>query len=207
MASQRPDGSETIRLTPTNPDPVASLEIWGATVTLGGVDYWVPPLDAARWLRILLAEDLDLEALFPGLAGPDVVAQVNLALARGDVDDVELVQAIKDLVEQVSGRKWWIALRLCRSVRASWERVGGQLARHGVHPAGMPLSWWLDAAYETCIDLIAASDPRKLTRFTQSLVLPPPGEDDREVDEVAQGNAFLALFRQQGGTMQGQGAV
>ncbi len=189
---------EKIRVAPTDPDPIASLDQWAIMVTFAGVDYEIPPLDAASWLKILLAESLDLEAIFPGLAGPRAVSEVNMALFEGRGTDVELVQAIKEAVEQATGRKWWIALRLCRTIRSFWERVGGELAAAGVTPFGVPLAWWIDAAYAVCFRLIRDTEPKQLTSFTQSLVTPPP-EEGKKVDEVANSQAFLAAMRQAGG--------
>lgn len=186
-----------IRLAPTNVDPVASLDTWPVNVDLGGKRFRIPALDAAQWLKILLAETLDLEDIFPGLAGPGVRLQINEMLIEGEISEKDLVDAIKEALEVASGRRWWITLRLCRVLRAFWEKVGGNLAAHGMHPAGVPLAHWLDGAYFVCVEAIAASQPKKLTEFTQMLTAPPP-EEARKVDDVAEGNAFLAAMRQAG---------
>jgi hypothetical protein len=154
-------------------------------------------LDAAEWLKILLAEDLSLEAIFPGLAGPAVVSEINMLMLEGLISDEDLIDAIKDAIEAVSGRRWWITLRLARTLRNFWERVGGELAAHGVTPFGVSLSYWLDGAYAICFRLIAETEPKRLTEFTQMLVSPPPDEA-RKIDDVAEGNAFLAAMRQAG---------
>lgn len=189
---------EKIRVVPTDPDPIASLDRWGVVVEFADQFYEIPALDAAAWLKILLAESLDLEAIFPGLLGPEVVAEVNMDLFEGRGTDAELVQTIKDAIEEVTGRRWWIALRLCRTIRSFWERVNGELASAGVTPFGVPLAWWLDAAYAVCFRLIRDTDPKQLTQFTQALVTPPP-EEGKKVDEVANSQAFLAAMRQAGG--------
>lgn len=197
MAKRGGDTTENIRLAPTNPDPLASLAVWPVKVSLGGKVFSIPALDAAAWLMILLAEEIDLEAIFPGMAGPEAVAEVNRMLLWNEATEEELAEAIQDALEAVSGRRWWIAMRLCRIMRNFWERAGGELAASGVTPFGVSLSWWLDAAYATCIRLIAANDPKKLGEFTQSLVMPPPSEG-RKVDEVANSQAFLVALRQSG---------
>jgi len=199
VASRRPAPSEPekIRVVPTNPDPVASLGVWAIHVTIGERSWRIPPLDAAEWLKILLAEDLSLEAIFPGLAGPAVVSEINMLMLEGLISDEDLIDAIKDAIEAVSGRRWWITLRLARTLRNFWERVGGELAAHGVTPFGVSLSYWLDGAYAICFRLIAETEPKRLTEFTQMLVSPPPDEA-RKIDDVAEGNAFLAAMRQAG---------
>ena len=189
---------EKIRVVPTNPDPIASLDRWGVVVEFAGVEYEIPPLDAAAWLKVLLPESLDLEDIFPGLAGPVAVAEVNMALFEGRGTDAELVDVIKAAVEEASGRRWWITLRLCRTIRSFWERVGGELAAAGVTPFGVPLAWWLDAAFAVCFRLIRDTEPKQLTQFTQALATPPP-EEGKKIDEVANSQAFLAAMRQAGG--------
>ena len=171
------------------------MRIWGATVVLGDREYKVPAMDAAGWLEILLADPMVFEDLFPATAGPVAVLEVNQALLLGQVDPEELEKAIKDLLEAVSGRCWWITLRLCYSLRQHWESVGGDLARHGVTPFGVPLSFWLDAAYTTMVRLILEGPkPKVAEEFTRTLTRPPASEG-RHFDEEANSLAFLAAMR------------
>lgn len=186
---------QVINLNPINPDPVASLRSWGADVTFGDRSFHVPGMDAAGWLELLLADPIDYEALFPGLAGPDAVFAVNHMIVAGHAGDADLEQAILDLIEAVSGRSWWIALRLCYSVRRNWESVGGEMARMGVYPWGMPLGYWLDGAYSTMIDLILKGPkPQQAADWSRALTQPPP-QESRNFDEVANTEAFLAALR------------
>lgn len=186
---------ERINLSATNPDPVASMRIWGADVAVGGQTYKVPAMDAAGWLEILLAETVVFEDLFPATAGPSVVLEVNQMMLAGRVRQEELEKAILDLLEAVSGRSWWVTLRLCFALRKNWESVGGELARNGVVPFGVPLSYWLDGAYTTMIQLILGGAKPKLAEdFTRALTTPPPSEG-RDFDEEANSLAFLAAMR------------
>lgn len=184
---------------PTNPDPLASLDSCELTVRFAGQAYRIPAMDANGWLRILLAEQVHLEHIFPGLAGTEAVAAVNWALVEGRGTEEELVKVIQEVIEVASGRKWWITMRLCRTMREFWDRAGAEMAASGVRPWGCPFSWWLDAAYATCFRLIQASDPKALTAFTQALTALPAGMAKQSVDDVAEGNAFLAAMRQAGG--------
>lgn len=186
---------ETVNLVPVNPDPVVSLRPWGARVAFGDRMFTVPAVDAAGWLELLLCEPVNFEALFPGLAGPQAVTDVNQMIVAGEASDADLEQAILDLVEAVSGRSWWVTLRLCFSVRRNWDAVGGELARLGVHAQGVPLGFWLDAAYATMIDLIMKGPkPKQAADFSRALTQPPP-QAAREFDEVANAHAFLAALR------------
>jgi hypothetical protein len=152
-------------------------------------------MDAAGWLELLLANPVDYEGLFPGLAGPQVVYEVNQKMINGLATEDDLGQAILDLVEAVSGRSWWITMRLCFSVRSNWESIGGEMARNGVHPWGMPLGYWLDAAYSTMIDLLLKGPKPKSAADWSRAVAAPPVTELRQLDEAANSDAFMAAFR------------
>lgn len=186
---------EKIRLHPTNPDPVASLDIYSVLVTVGSRSFRIPALPASEWLKVLLEEALDPEALFPGLCDPSVVVSVNQMMLDGEATGADLREAIWDALEAASGRRWFIAVKICAYARANWDVIGGELARHGVYPKQMSLSAWLDACYSTMLHLIGDADPKKLTPFTADVTRLPP-EEARKVDDEAEGNAFLAMMRQ-----------
>ena len=83
------EGSSTsVRVAPTNADPLASLRIWRITVDLGDRRFLIPKLPARDWLEILLEDDLNPEDLFPGLCGPDTVLEVNQLLVIQQPDNV-----------------------------------------------------------------------------------------------------------------------
>lgn len=184
-----------IQLLPTNPDPLASLDVYKVHVHLGDQRFVIPAIDAAGWLKILLDDPLNTEEIFPGLCGPADVVTVNQMMVSGLVSEEELTAAIYDVIEAASGRRWFIAVRLCGYARANWDRIGGELACHGVTPFKVSLSYWLDALYATMIRLIAEGNPKKLTQFTADLTRLPPSEA-RIIDDEAEGNAFLAMMRQ-----------
>jgi hypothetical protein len=186
---------EVIHLSKMSVDPVSSMRAWGAEVTFADRTFKVPAVDAAGWLELLLAEDVDYEAIFPGLAGPEVVFTVNQMMVEGDATEDDLRGAILDLIEAVSGRSWWITLRLCYSIRSNWESIGGEMARRGVYPWGMPLGYWLDAAYSTVIELMVnGPKPKTAADWSRAIVTPPPSEN-RSIDEEANAMAFMAALR------------
>lgn len=187
--------AQPIRIPATNAEPLASLRICRIQVSLAGRDWLIPALQAADWLEVLLAEELNPEALFPGLCGPDVELEVNRLMLSGDIDHEEMQRAILDVIEQASGRKWWFALRLCRFARTNWDRVGGVMAAHGVNPFGIPLAMWLDAAFNTSVDLwLNSGKPQEVTQFVDSLLQPPPGEAKESFDLDRNRAAFMAAM-------------
>lgn len=198
MPAARSREPERIYLSPSNPDPLASLRLWSVVVELGGKEFTVPSLPAARWLEILMAptSELNPEDWFPGFAGPQAVMDVNNMLIDGVISQDEVVAVIWDVLEAMSGRRWWITLRLCASARAHWEWLGGELALAGVSPFDMPLGFWLDGVYAAMVKGIAerASKPQLVADWTRMLTA-PPAQSRREFDEKANADAFLAALR------------
>lgn len=187
----------------TNPDPLASLRIAPIEVAFAGRDYTIPAHPAAVWLEVLLAQQVNLEAVFPGLAGLDAQLEVNLALADGKAAQDDLEQVIYEVLEVACGRRWWTALRLCGSLRAHWEWVGGAMSRNGLTPFNVPLAFWLDGAYATMIHEMAsaaadAEDLDKIAAWTRALTTPPVTAVRAEADDTMDRDAFLALARQHG---------
>ena len=199
MPPRRPSESgsgegQSVRVSPTDVDPLASLRISKVAVDLADRRFLIPALEAAAWLEILLDEELDPESLFPGLCGPEVIIEVNDLLITEEITMKQMQEAIFDVIEAASGRKWWITLRLCASVRANWDRIGGELASRGVTPFGISLSYWLDGAYATILRMLAESDVRQVGRFTAQLVQPPPGLAKESFNRDRAAEAFKAAM-------------
>jgi hypothetical protein len=192
-ASRDAEGG-SVRISPTDVDPLASLGLSKVAVELAGRRWLIPAVDASVWLRILLAEDLDVEEIFPGLCGPDVIVEVNQLIIEGSITMAEMQDTMFDVIEAASGRRWWITLRLCRTLRSTWDRVGGELASRGVTPFGVSLSYWLDGAYATFLRLLADGDPKNAGRFAQQLVQPPPGLAKANFDQDAAAASFRAAM-------------
>lgn len=176
-------GSTTVRVVPTDADPLASLRISRIAVDLGGHRFIVPALPAREWLEVLLEEDINPEDVFPGFCDPDDIVTVNQMIIDGSVTMEQMTEAIYGVIEQASGRRWWVTLRLCRTIRAGWDRVGGRLASHGVTPFDVSLSYWLDGAYDAILGIIMEADPKAVGSFTQRLVAPPPGMAKAVLDQ------------------------
>lgn len=183
-----------MRISPTDVDPLASLGLSKVAVELAGRTWLIPAVDASVWLKILLAEDLDPEEIFPGLCGPDVIVEVNRLIIDGEITMAQMQEALFDIIEAASGRRWWVTLRLCRTLRTTWDRVGGELAANGVTPFGVSLSYWLDGAYATFLRLLIDGDPKNAGRFAQQLVSPPPGLARAAFNQRAAADSFRAAM-------------
>lgn len=177
-------------LTSSGADPLASLRLFPVEVTLGGYVFEVPALPAIDWLEVLLAEPLDAERIFPGLAGEDVVDQVDRLLVDEVITFDELMDTALDVITAGSGRPWWFTVRLCATSRAAWDRIGGPVS--GVDITVRPLGAWLDCAYWAILESI---DPRKAGEVSGQLMMPPAGWLP-EFDEDAESAAFMAMMAQ-----------
>jgi hypothetical protein len=184
--------STTVRVSPTDADPLAALRISRIAVDLGDRRFIIPALPARDWLEVLLDEDLNPEEIFPGFCGTDDIIAVNQMLLDGEVTMDQMTEAIYSVLEQATGRRWWVAIRLCRTIRAGWDRIGGRLASHGVTPFDVPLAYWLDGAYDAVLGLIMEADPKGLGSFTQKLTAPPPGMAKALFDRTRANEAFRA---------------
>lgn len=186
---------QTIRVASTEAEPLASLRSYRIQVDIGTYSWVIPAHDATAWLEVLLADDLDVERLFPGLCGWDVVAEVNFLLAEQAFTVEQLSDAVCDVITAASGRNWWITLRLCRFLRVHWDRVGGELAASGINPDGMPLGRWLDAAYGALLRVLQASNPEQLGELSTKLTQPPPGRSKETFNLEASRAAFRAAMQ------------
>lgn len=173
-----------------NRDPVQSLQPWSVLVTLNGRDVNIPALSAATWLSVLMAEDLQLDDLFPGLLEGDEADWVEEQLLSGQLDLGELQDTILDILENVSARRWWIALRLVHVAKQSWSHLGAEMLMRGVDASRMSLAAWLDVLMLVAMRNI---EPEQLQMFTMRLEAMPVGEESEPEEMEMSAGAFLAL--------------
>jgi hypothetical protein len=164
-------------------DPVWSLKPWPVVVTVGGRDYEFPAATAADWLSVLMVEQIDLDDVVRYMAqdGEDL-------LYREDVG-AELYDTILEVIDQVSGRPWWQAMRLISVATANWNVVGAEMLYRGVLPDQMSLSGWLDVLL---IVILRLMDPKDVTMFTLQLENPPV-----QVIEGTQVEEEMSMSREQ----------
>jgi hypothetical protein len=179
--------SSNIRISHVVTDPTWSLRLWPLDVHIGNVAGTIPALPAADWLVVLMATDLGIWDIVPGMC-PDLEDDLDEALIQGDVNVSDIRDIALEVIATVSSRPWWFTLRLIAVVTASWETIGGDLVLHGVDATKVSLGAWLDAALLLCL---RAMDPKDVTMFMSQLEAAPAGEEVAELEMDR--HAFLAL--------------
>lgn len=171
------DASPAGRAIPTFvTDPVWSLQCWPVEVEVCGEMVAIPALSAAEWLAVLAAKPIDLEDVFPGLA-VDATELVDDLLYAERLSLDELSMITLDVISTVTGRPWWIAMRLITSAMANWGLIGAKLVLAGVDASRVSLAAWLDAVF---MIIIEGTHEDKLTMFFSQLEFPPPGFEPQE---------------------------
>jgi len=124
-------------------------------------------------------------------------------LILGDVQRVA-----ERLVEQATGRKWWVAQKLYGALAVSWVDIDGALALRGVD-----LTARLAEPARVCnlvhAWLVQGADQQGRERFDAQLETPPPGID-LEASPLwtpeEEGSEFLAALSTSGGRIGGSRA-
>ena len=169
-------------------DPVASLRPWPIDVRLNGLNCRIPALPAADWLAVFMGPFTVMD-IVPGLC-PDDEADVIAMLAQGDLSITELRDAALAAITHVSGRPWWIAVRLVKIAAASWESLGGRLAQQNIDAGRISLGQWLDAILVIIVESIK---PEQTTMFFSQLEMPPPGYGDELPEPEMNPATFMAM--------------
>jgi hypothetical protein len=157
-------------------DPVWSLRCWPVDVVLAGQSVQIPALSAADWLGVLAQRPIDLEDIFPGLA-PGADELVDDLLYSGQLDLDQLYQIVLDVITTVTGRPWWISMRLITGAMTHWGLIGSKLVMAGVDADKISLSAWLDAVFMITIE---GTPEDQLTMFFSQLEFPPPGFEPQQ---------------------------
>lgn len=148
-----------------------SLACWPVVIITYGEEFEIRPTTALDWLSYLLtSESVDLHGLIS-----DLMPEVEEFFIDNDLPLGELYDLWTEVLSTVSGRPWWLAIRLVAAVREAWHILGPQLMFHGVYPETMPLAAWLDAAISIIYEHL---DSNAATMFQMQLEKPP---DDAEL--------------------------
>ena len=142
---------------------------------------------ASDWLALLMKEDFDPVDMFIELL-PDSES----LLFDGTISVEDLYDLITDVISLVSGRHWWVALRLIGVARDSWHVLGAKMILKHIDPSQLSLSAWLDALL---LVTLAEMDPKDVTMFTMRLEAVPETETVPETDLEMSADAFLAMGR------------
>lgn len=172
-------------------DPVWSLDPWPVTIQLGRRELEIPALPARDWLAVLMVADFVPEAVLPGLLADPAEGdeEIGDALLAGEVDPEELDQAVLDVITAVSGRPWWVAMRLIGTARGAWQTIGAEMIMK-VDAARISLSAWLDVAL---LLMMRNIDEQQATMFALQLEMPPPNVDVEEVEPEMAASSFMAM--------------
>lgn len=156
-------------------------------MTFAGREYEIPAMSAAAWLSVLMEDELDLEDIFPGLTGKEEEIIDLVIDGKQTMDDLELVSL--EVIAAVSGRPWWVAMRLVGAARASWPVLGPALIQR-VDPNVVSLSAWLDVLL---VEIMDRMKPEQAQMFALRLELPPPELEMPEADMEMSAESFMAL--------------
>lgn len=168
-------------------DPVWSLKQWPVCIEIHGLEFTIPAMCAADWLHTLMSPSLEPDDVFPGLLPEDEYIEIERLLHQGKLDLTDTFEAAFEVISIVSGRPWWVALRLIQVARESWDAVGGDMA---AVRADASLAAWLDTLFTL---LVRSVEDDKRTMFLMKLELAPEGwGPDPEELEMSQ-DAFLAM--------------
>jgi hypothetical protein len=132
---------------------------------------------AVDWLELLWGDpqDLELETIFPGLADDEDQDYVNEVLLSGDLSLDRLQRLALDVISEVSGRPWWVTLRMISIAESKWSILGGDLVLRGIDAGKLSLSAWLDALWPIIFDRL----PRdKWTMLSSMIEAVPPSETE-----------------------------
>ena len=170
-----------------NKDPIQSLKSWPTVVTIKGQEFVVPAMMAAEWLVLLMKESLDPVDIFI-----ELLPEHESVLFDGSITLEELYDLVLDLISLVSGRQWWVAMRLISVARESWDILGARMTMRHIDPTQLSLSAWLDAFLMVTL---AEMDPKEVTMFTMRLELAPETEETPAEELEMSADAFLAMGR------------
>lgn len=144
----------------------------------------VPALVAADWLELLWGDpqELDLDAIFPGLVPEEDQDYINDTLLSGAVSMEQLQRLALDVVTEVSGRPWWVTIRMINIVEARWSILGGNLVLRKIDAERLSLSAWLDALWLTIFDNL----PRDKWTMLASMIeaSPPTAAETNPMDSM-----------------------
>lgn len=174
-------------------DPVWSLKIWPVTVEIQRDSFEIPAMCAADWLALLMKPELSSYELFPGLLSADDQSRAEVLLHQGAIPVEDFTRLGFELVSEVTGRPWWVAMRLVGVAVESWDALGGEMGMKA-DATRLSLAAWLDILY---LLILRNIDDSKRNMFLLRLEQVPEGWEsgEPEVPEMT-ADAFLAMASQ-----------
>ena len=145
----------------------------------------VPDWSAADWLTVLMQPEWTVEDLIIEMVPSGVSLLLDDVFAPEDVPGLAF-----DLIEEASGRHWWVAMRLITVLVDTWDIMSAEAIFNGVDAERLSLAGWLDAML---VLLMRRIDPDQAAMFTSRLEMVPADEevDPQELEMSPQ--QFLAM--------------
>jgi hypothetical protein len=167
----------------TNRNPIQSLRPEPVTFLIGKREFEIPALPAVDWLQVLMrpdwiGDDLFLELMPEGLQILDLI------------DPEQSEDLATDIIEEVTGRHWWVALRLVGFLIETWEVMGPEATFHNVDAERLSLAAWMDAML---VLLLARVSKDQAPGFVARLESPPYGEQIPEEELAISEGQFLSM--------------
>lgn len=176
-------------------NPLASLEPFSLEVEVAGRDFLIPALPAVDWLRVFLDDNPSVDDILPGMVGPECRSHLYRAMMMGRFSTREWNELLFDIIEAVSGRRWWQALNLINAMKEpeNWASVHGHLLLRGIDVRQVSLAAWLDATYALVTENM---DKDEKIKFQLAIdTVPDSVSPEEAIDEAEQERAFLAMMQ------------
>lgn len=180
--SQLADGP-SVPVPKTNRNPIQSLRPVSVPFIIGQREFEIPALPAADWLAVLMRPDWIGDDIFLELM-PDGLKLLDL------IDPEQAEDLATDIIEEVTGRHWWIAFRLVGFLVETWEVMGPEAIFHQVDAEKLSLAAWLDAML---VLLLSRVSKDHAPGFVARLESPPYGEEIPEEEMAISEGQFLSM--------------
>ncbi len=170
-------------------DPIWSLRPYSVSVEVGSRSYEIPAASAADWLTVLMNPNLTADHVFPGMLTENQQAEVERYLHQGGIGIEEYLDLGWEVVSEVSGRPWWIAMRMIMTAVSSWDAVGGELIRK-IDAERVSIAGWLDVLFPI---ILQGLEDSKRSMYLLKLEQPPDGWGSAPEEMEMSTEAFLAM--------------
>jgi hypothetical protein len=142
------------------------------TFTVAGQDFTIPAIPAAEWLELFMDNEIEAPEILETLLASEDAERLRDLMWDDRFALTDLGDLLLEIISAVTGRPWWVALKLVATMRTQWDFLGAELVLQGVRADTISIAAWLDVALLTILHNI---DPEKATMFTSQLEMPPPG--------------------------------
>lgn len=124
-------------------------------------------MPASEWLAIFMNKEWESNDLLDLIPGLDDI------LLEGDVDIDEIRDMLLDLITTVSGRYWWITLRLINTAVSHWDTVGPTLVSK-IDATKVSFAAWMGVLQVT---IIGGMEPDHARTYIAQVQAPPAGTE------------------------------